>query len=167
MFPLSIFFIPEKAGALAKYGKHHLLFLAREQPALAPVVASAGARYRLPPGLLEAVVQVESGFDPYRISPAGAMGPGQLMASTAQGLGVDDPFDVVKSMDGSARYLAANLKRFKKITLAVAAYNAGPGAVTSGRIPRNGETEYYVKKVMREYQRRRQQIRRKKKVAVH
>jgi soluble lytic murein transglycosylase-like protein len=80
------------------------------------------------------------------------MGPGQLMPGTARMLGVEDPFEPGPAVDGSARYLAEQLARFDDVRLAVAAYNAGPGAV-NGQVPRNGETEFYVAKVMAAYER--------------
>jgi soluble lytic murein transglycosylase-like protein len=63
-------------------------------------------------------------------------------------LGVSDPFDPVQGLDGSARYLATQLATFHDVRLALAAYNAGPGAVVNRTVPRNGETEFYVRKVM-------------------
>ena len=77
------------------------------------------------------------------------MGPAQLVPSTARMLGVDDPFDPEEGIDGGARYLHDLLKQFGgNTTLAVAAYNSGPGAVVGGRVPRNGETEFYVDRVI-------------------
>src|ERR671931_457767 len=122
--------------------------------ALNPAIEAASRRHGLPPGLLAALVTVESGNHAHRISPAGAMGPAQLMPGTARDLQVDDPFDPRESLDGSARYLAEQLQRYKDVRLAVAAYNAGPGNVR-GRVPRNGETEIYVQRVMAEYEKRR------------
>ena len=114
-----------------------------------------GRRHHLPPGLLEAVVEVESNTQAHRISPAGAMGPGQLMPSTASMMRVEDPFDPALALDGSARYLSEQLTRYRgNVTLAVAAYNAGPGNVR-GRVPHNGETEFYVDKVLAAYARHR------------
>jgi len=85
---------------------------------------------------------------------AGAMGPGQLVPSTARLLGVEDPFDSEESVDGSARYLAEQLRRFRSVRLAVAAYNAGPGVVASGgEWP--DETRAYVEQVTQRYARRR------------
>jgi soluble lytic murein transglycosylase-like protein len=116
------------------------------------VITEAERRHHLPAGLLHALVEVESETHPHRISPAGAMGPGQLMPGTAQMLRVEDPFDPRPALDASARYLAEQLERFDDVRLAVAAYNAGPGAV-DGQVPRNGETEFYVVKVMNAYAR--------------
>lgn len=153
VFPLSPSFLEEKAHALLAYARHRPTCLLEGHPELAPLIREAERRHRLPTGLLEALVYVESNAQPHRISPAGAMGPGQLMPSTARLLRVEDPFDPAPSLDGSARYLAQQLARFRgDVRLAVAAYNAGPGNV-DGHVPRNGETEYYVARVLTAYAR--------------
>ncbi|ADO69223.1 lytic transglycosylase domain-containing protein [Stigmatella aurantiaca] len=149
---LSLSFLPEKAHALGAYTQHRAACFLEGHPPLEPLVADAERRHRLPPGLLQALVQVESEARVHRISPAGAMGPGQLMPGTARMLKVEDPFEPVTALDGSARYLARQLARFDDVRLAVAAYNAGPGAVED-RVPRNGETEFYVAKVLTAYAR--------------
>jgi soluble lytic murein transglycosylase-like protein len=150
--PLSLSFLEEKLHALGVYARHRPACLLSGHEPMEPLIAEAERRHRLPPGLLHALVQVESEARSHRISPAGAMGPGQLMPGTARMLGVEDPFDPQSALDGSARYLAAQLTRFGDVRLAVAAYNAGPGAV-NGAVPRNGETEFYVVKVMNAYAR--------------
>jgi soluble lytic murein transglycosylase-like protein len=132
------------------YAAHRPLCALIGHPETADLVARAEVREKLPRGLLAAVIQTESGGRPHRISPTGAMGPGQLMPGTARMLGVSDPFDSEANIDGAARLLADHLARFGKIRLAVAAYNAGPGAVR-GRVPDNGETPGYVAKVMETY----------------
>ena len=78
------------------------------------------------------------------------MGPAQLMPGTAAQLKVDDPFDPDEAIEAGARYLAHCLKKTGSVSLAVAAYNAGPGAV-NGTVPQNGQTEIYVAKVMRRF----------------
>ena len=153
VFPLSPFFLKEKAQALSHYAKHRVRCVFTGHESLDAHVARAAKAHRLPPGLLEAVVQVESSGQVHRISKAGAMGPGQLMPGTARLLDVKDPFDPAPAVDGSARYLAAQLRRYRgDVRLALAAYNAGPGNVKD-RVPQNGETEHYVRKVMRLYER--------------
>lgn len=108
---------------------------------------AAGARYGVPPQLLAAVAKVESEFNRRAVSPAGAQGLMQLMPSTARGLGVD-AFDPAQAVDGAARILKANLKEFGSVDLALAAYNAGGGAVKKHRgIPPSAETQAYVPKV--------------------
>ncbi|WP_434383616.1 lytic transglycosylase domain-containing protein [Melittangium boletus] len=149
----SLSFLKEKAHALSAYARHRPSCVLDGHPELEPLIRDTERRHRLPPGLLRALVQVESNTQPHRISPAGAMGPGQLMPSTASLLRVEDPFDPAPALDGSARYLAEQLTRYRgNVTLAVAAYNAGPGNV-NGRVPRNGETEFYVDKVLTAYAR--------------
>lgn len=152
IFPLSPFFLRTRALALGAYLKHRPGCLFDGHDDLKPYVRRASRKYRLPKGLLAALVQVESEGRVHRISPAGAMGPGQLMPDTAKQLGVGDPFDPQEAVDGSARYLAEQLRRFHgNVKLALAAYNAGPGQISGGVIPKNGESEFYVEKVMREY----------------
>jgi Transglycosylase SLT domain len=103
--------------------------------------------------LFQALVHVESGFDPAAVSPAGARGLAQLMPHTAQVLGVeiDDP---LQNLDGGARYLLAQIARFGALDLALAAYNAGPDAVRAhGGIPPYAETRAYVARVLAEFDR--------------
>ncbi|MET0191064.1 MAG: transglycosylase SLT domain-containing protein, partial [Pseudonocardia sediminis] len=90
----------------------------------------AGATHAVDPALLAAVARQESGFDPTAVSPAGAQGLMQLMPGTAAGLGVANPFDPAQAVDGAARLLTDLVGRFGRVELALAAYNAGPGAVT-------------------------------------
>jgi soluble lytic murein transglycosylase-like protein len=148
VFPLSPLFLREKARALAAYAAHRPRCLVDDHPALPPLIVAAEARHRLPRGLLAAVVQVESEGRVHRISPAGAMGPAQITADTARTLRLEDPFDPAESLDAAARFLASNLHHFRDVKLAVAAYNAGPGAIVGRAVPQNGETEGYVRKVL-------------------
>nr|WP_153865968.1 MULTISPECIES: lytic transglycosylase domain-containing protein [Myxococcaceae] len=152
--PLSPFFLEAKVHALGAYARHRPGCLVVGHPDLEPLIDAAERRHHLPRGLLQALVEVESEKRVHRISAAGAMGPGQLMPGTARLMDVEDPFDSTQAIDGSARYLAEQLRRFDSLPLAIAAYNAGPGNV-NGRVPRNGETEYYVAKVLRAYGRTR------------
>jgi soluble lytic murein transglycosylase-like protein len=150
VFPLSPFFLKEKVAALEAYGRHRPSCVLSGHGDLEALAATMERRHGLPRGLLWAVVQTESNARAHRISFAGAMGPAQLMPGTARLLGVADPFDPPQALDAGARYLKEQLERFRDVRLAVAAYNAGPGAVR-GAVPRNGETEVYVAKVMRLY----------------
>jgi Transglycosylase SLT domain len=150
--PLSPFFLREKVHALGKYFRHRVVCVFRSHPDLDPIIRHAEKRHHIPSGLLQALIAVESEGRVHRISFAGAMGPAQLMPDTARMLAVGDPFDSEAAVDASARYLSTQLRDLGAMRLAVAAYNAGPGNVR-GVVPRNGETEYYVEKVMRMYAR--------------
>ncbi|WP_239806577.1 lytic transglycosylase domain-containing protein [Croceicoccus hydrothermalis] len=117
-----------------------------------PLIREAEVRYRLPPGLMQALVWAESRFNPMAISPAGAAGLAQLMPATARELGVSNRHDPRQNIDGGARYLRQMLDRFGNVHLALAAYNAGPGAVSrAGGIPRNRETPAYVRSVLQRW----------------
>ncbi|MDT0200798.1 transglycosylase SLT domain-containing protein [Nocardioides sp. AE5] len=110
---------------------------------------TAGATHGVSPALLAAVARQESGFDPSAVSHAGAQGLMQLMPATARGLGVTNPFDPTQAVDGAARLLSDLLDRFGSTELALAAYNAGPGAVLRhDGIPPYRETQNYVSSVM-------------------
>lgn len=115
---------------------------------LAPLFVSAAGQYGVPVTLLTAVAQQESGFNPNAVSPAGAEGIMQLMPSTAAGLGVD-PFDPAQAIAGAAQMLSGYLQQYGSVPLALAAYNAGPGAVQQyGGIPPYPETQQYVSSIM-------------------
>ncbi|MEJ5913339.1 transglycosylase SLT domain-containing protein [Pseudokineococcus sp. 1T1Z-3] len=113
-----------------------------------PLFAAATARYDLPAGLLAAVAQQESGGNPRAVSPAGARGLMQFMPATARGLGVD-PMDPAQAVDGAGRLLAQHLRRYDgSVPLALAAYNAGPGAVDRyDGVPPYRETQHYVRTI--------------------
>jgi len=109
---------------------------------------AAGAAHGIQPSVLAAVAKTESAFDPNAVSHAGAQGLMQFMPGTAADMGVD-PLDPASAIDGAARYLSQNLRRFGSLELALAAYNAGPGAVQQhGGIPPFAETQAYVPKVL-------------------
>jgi len=133
-------------------------------PAPAPAAASAAGdptqydglidasaqRNGVDPSLLKGLIRQESDFDPNARSSAGAVGLTQLMPSTAAGLGVSDPTDPAQAIEGGARYLRQMLDRFGgDQTKALAAYNAGPGAVARfGGVPPYAETQAYVQSVL-------------------
>jgi soluble lytic murein transglycosylase-like protein len=114
------------------------------------LIQSAAARYGIDPAVLHGLIQQESGFDPNSQSGAGAMGLTQLMPGTASSLGVSNPLNPAESIEGGARYLAQMMSQFGgNVRDALAAYNAGPGAVSKyGGVPPYAETESYVTKVL-------------------
>jgi soluble lytic murein transglycosylase-like protein len=144
------------AGALAA---------AQTSPSAAPVsgtgdssafdaqINAAAASNGIDPALLKGLVSQESGFNPSARSGAGAVGLTQLMPGTASALGVTNPLDPAQSLQGGAKYLREQLDRFGgDETLALAAYNAGPGAVAAyGGVPPYPETQNYVADVLRNY----------------
>ncbi|WP_341888610.1 lytic transglycosylase domain-containing protein [Variovorax sp. YR752] len=118
---------------------------------LAPEIRDAARRYALPEALLTAVVAVESGFDPKAVSRRGAKGLMQLMPATARRFGVRDVFAVRENLHGGAAYLRVLIDQFDNdVTLALAAYNAGEGAVLRAgrRLPDYPETRDYVARVL-------------------
>lgn len=118
------------------------------------IVNEAASKYGLDTELLYAVIQQESAGDPTAVSHAGAKGLMQLIDSTASDMGVEDSFDPRENIMGGAKYLREQLDRFGNVEEALAAYNAGPGAVTRyGGIPPYEETQNYVQKVSGHYER--------------
>lgn len=114
-----------------------------------PMAREAARKAGLNESIFCRMIEVESGWDPNAMSPVGAMGLGQLMPGTAFELGVDDPFDPQQNLAGAAKYLAKQYKRFGSYLLALAAYNAGPGAVSRhGGVPPYRETRRYVRKIL-------------------
>jgi soluble lytic murein transglycosylase-like protein len=113
-------------------------------------IDAAAASNGIDPALLKGLVSQESGFDPNARSGAGALGLTQLMPGTAAALGVSNPLDPAQSLQGGAKYLREQLDRFGgDERLALAAYNAGPGAVARyGGVPPYSETQNYVNSVM-------------------
>ncbi|WP_246079580.1 lytic transglycosylase domain-containing protein [Zongyanglinia marina] len=97
--------------------------------------------------MFRSLIQAESAFNPNALSPKGAVGLGQLMPGTAKQLGVD-PYDMHQNLDGSARYLLAQLSTFGSIELALAAYNAGPHRIEQyGGVPPFRETRNYITRI--------------------
>lgn len=115
------------------------------------LIEAAARRHGVSADLVRAVIQAESGFNPMAVSPKGAMGLMQLMPATARELGVADPFHPGDNIRGGVLYLARLLSRYgQNVELALAAYNAGPGAVERyGTVPPYRETQAYVRKIAR------------------
>ena len=146
--------IAEKCPA----GKCKVLAVVRKTPAI-----EASPYYRsnikdgsllngLPGSLVQAVIKVESNFNPKAVSPKGAMGLMQLMPETCRIYGVADPFNPGENIRGGASYLRDMIDRFGDLPRALAAYNAGPSAVEKhGGIPPYEETQAFVKKVLQHY----------------
>ncbi len=117
-------------------------------------VQQVAQRWGIDPALLDAVITVESGYNPQALSPKGAQGLMQLMPDTAARYGVTDRSDPLENLEGGARYLRDLLLMFKgDVTLALAGYNAGENAVikAGNRIPAYAETQEYVVKVLEKY----------------
>jgi hypothetical protein len=129
----------------------HLAFACSLSAELNTVLEEAAAYYGLKPMLLHALVYQESRYCTEALSPKGAIGLGQLMPGTAAGLGVD-PHDPVQNLYGAAAYLRQQWDTFENWELALAAYNAGPGAVIEYKgIPPYEETQNYVVSVLSRY----------------
>lgn len=119
-----------------------------DRTALRDMALKAANRNNVDPALFDAVVQTESDYNPSSLSNKGAIGLCQLEPKTAASLGVN-PFDSAQNLEGGARFLKSLLDHYGDIKLALAAYNAGSGAVHKAHgIPQNNETPAYVKKVL-------------------
>jgi Rod binding domain-containing protein len=114
------------------------------------IIQEAATKYQVPSHLVYGIIAQESGGDPDVVSRAGAKGLMQLMDSTAADLGVENSFDPGENIDGGVRYLREQLDAHKNdVTLALAAYNAGPASVDKyNGVPPFRETQDYVKKVL-------------------
>lgn len=114
------------------------------------LIAAASKTHGVDPALIAGVIESESSFNPNAVSHAGAKGLMQLMDATARGLGVTDPFDPKQNVMGGTKLLRQLLDRYGgDVRLALAAYNAGPGAVSQyGGVPPYAETQRYIPRVL-------------------
>ena len=108
----------------------------------------SGSRWNVSPGLLAAQLMAESGFNPRAVSPAGALGIAQFMPATAHSYGLRDPFDPIASIDAQAHLMSDLLRDFHSVPLALAAYNAGAGAVAACSCIPYAETRAYVARIL-------------------
>jgi soluble lytic murein transglycosylase-like protein len=120
------------------------------QGCFASLVNQAAKKYNVNPQLVEAVIKAESNFNPNAVSSCGAQGLMQLMPATARGLGVTNSLDPAQNIDGGVKFLSGLLSRYNgNVRLAVAAYNAGPGAVDAYHgVPPYQETQTYVSRII-------------------
>lgn len=140
----------------ASYSRINLKAMKENRRRYSPLIDAVASRTQLEPALLHAVVRAESAYDPRALSRKGAQGLMQLMPATARRYGVTDSWDAEQNLDGGARYLRDLLAMFENdLRLALAAYNAGENAVKKygNQIPPYPETQDYVKKVIRFFQR--------------
>jgi len=127
---------------------------ARVPRTIEEMVAEAAHKYALPRSLVRAVARAESALDPNAISPKGAQGVMQLMPGTARELGVDNALDPSQNIDAGARLLRQLLEKYDgRVAEALAAYNAGPGAVAKHNgVPPYRETRGYIRKVVKDFE---------------
>lgn len=124
----------------------------RETFRLDSLIQEAAEKEGLDPLLIHAVISVESGYNPFAISGDGAQGLMQLLPRTARRFGVRNTFDPRENLRAGVRYLRQLLEKFGDLKLALAAYNAGEGAVARhGRVPPFAETQDYVERIVRRY----------------
>lgn len=161
-----MFFVPHPGRTSSKHDSSRFSPLAKLKPlepsvtveteywleprvAYEALILEASQQFGVDPALVRAVARMESGFDPLAVSSAGALGIMQLMPALAEELGVDDPFDPRQNIFGGVRYLRALLDAHRgNEALALASYNAGPGAVQAhAGIPPYPETQHYVRTI--------------------
>ena len=147
--------VPGSMGAALNALHHRILADPFPIPQTVPegsmyqIAINMAEKYDIPEQLFFNLITAESNWDPAIVSHRGAIGLAQLMPGTAEELGVD-PWDAYDNLDGGARYLRQQYNNFGTWELALAAYNAGPGAVRKyGGIPPYKETQEYVRKILK------------------
>jgi len=137
----------------SKTSKRALVAYTKDPAQFEHLIKRYAKQFGVDPNLVRAIIQAESGFDPFATSIKGAQGLMQLMPETAKDLSVQDAYDPEENIRAGVRYLKQMLEKFKgNLSLAVAAFNAGPRAVQQyGTIPPYKETKNYVKKVLTYY----------------
>lgn len=117
------------------------------------IVSQVSKKHGVDEKLVQALIKQESGFNPKAKSKSGAMGLMQLMPATAKNLGVKDPYNTVQNVEGGVKYLKSMLNKYNgNVILALAAYNAGPGAVDKySGVPPYQETQNYVRNILANY----------------
>ncbi|MGA1847125.1 lytic transglycosylase domain-containing protein [Deferribacter abyssi] len=114
-------------------------------------VTHISKKYNVDSLLIHAIIKVESEYNPFAISRTGAMGLMQIMPVTFFEMDFNDPFNIEENIEAGTKYLKIQLTNFKKLELALSAYNAGPSTIINNKIPEIVETKQYVKKILIEY----------------
>jgi soluble lytic murein transglycosylase-like protein len=149
--------IPQQVTWVVRADRHtgrlvRTALVPRGKAAVAEAVDAAAKQHEVDPLLVHSVIQAESGYNPFAVSPKGAQGLMQLMPATARRFGVSNSFDLTENIQGGVRYLRYLMDLFQDQKLAVAAYNAGEQAVIRhGGVPPYPETEQYVRTVSKSY----------------
>ncbi len=141
---------PNNPAATAKQNTLSHSSAANDEKPFSEIIREASAKYGVDEEVISAVIQQESSFNPGAVSSCGAMGLMQLMPETAKSLGVTDPYNAEQNIMAGTKYLKQRIDEFGgNLSLGLAAYNAGSGAVRKyGGIPPYKETQEYVKKIV-------------------